>query len=120
MRLVGGAFAVFSSHLDYRNWLRECSRWSPPHEVCREYLTYSMRGLRQLKSAIKTYEAQMSEGGGDGGSDDDEDQFNWLHPDYLALHTSLEHERQHQRNITPGLRYDGDDFDDMDSVICLF
>ena len=94
----------------------------PPYEVCREYLTYSMRGIRQLKSAIKTYEVQMSEGEGDGGSDDDEDQFNWLHPDYVALHTSLEHERQHQRNITPYLRYEGGAFApvDPDSVICLF
>ena len=87
--------------------LREASRWAGLFEICHEYLTYSMRGLRQLKGAIKTYEAQMSEGGGDGGSDDDEDQFNWLHPDYLALHTALQHERQHQRNITPSLRYDG-------------
>ena len=113
----GRGLSVFSSHLDYCNWLREHSRWPPPYEVCREYLTYSMRGLRQLKGAIKTYEAQM---GGDG-SDDDEDQFNWLHPDYLALHTALQHERQHQRNITPDLRYEGSvDPLDPDSVICLF
>ena len=94
-------------------WLREASTWAGPSEICREYLTYSMRGLRQLKGAIKTHEAYMDEDG------DDEDGL--VHPDYLALHTALQHERQHQRNIDPDLRYEGSvDPLDPDSVICWF
>ena len=64
--------------------------------------------MRMIKSVIRNIEHDTDEEG----------------DDLLQLYDQLNHERTHQRNLTPSLRYEGQphfgDPLDPDSVICVF